>query len=201
MSLSWPSSSEASDDLDPFFEDLEAGITKLVNAAANSQLVDKSVWLMLTPNPQLGKNVCWCGEDKEHNFKTCSQRLSTKIQSPPTVSPDARLSPCPHKYDKKNFNHNCFCFQIAGTMKIFHQFFLRPRILAILSPEHKFADGDPVQNLGLGHEDALKKIVDLYNNRVPTSALWASDDAKYKVLARFLTLWPRQRRTSTFRGI
>ncbi|GFP55684.1 hypothetical protein TASIC1_0005054200 [Trichoderma asperellum] len=97
MSLSWPSSSEASDDLDPFFEDLEAGITKLVNAAANSQLVDKSVWLMLTPNPQL------------------------------------------------------------------------------------------VQNLGQGQEDALKNIVDLYNNRVPKSALWVSDNAKYKVLARFLT--------------
>ncbi|UKZ93482.1 uncharacterized protein TrAFT101_008397 [Trichoderma asperellum] len=72
-------------------------------------------------------------------------------------------------------------------MKIFHQFFLKPRILAILSPEHKFADGDPVQNLGQGQEDALKNIVNFYNNRVPASALWASDNAKYKVLARFLT--------------
>lgn len=85
MSLSWPSSNEASDGLDPFFEDLKAGITKLVNAAANSQLAEKSVWVTLTPKPQLGKNVCWCGEDKEHNFKTCSQRLSVLMQGFPRV--------------------------------------------------------------------------------------------------------------------
>lgn len=72
-------------------------------------------------------------------------------------------------------------------MKLFNQFFLRPRILAILSPEHKFPDGDPVQKLGPVQEEALRKIVDIYSVHVPTSQQLASTDAKHKVIVRFLT--------------
>lgn len=186
MSLSRSSSSAAPDtDPDPFFEDLETAIKKLIDDVVNSQLDGKSDWVTLTPNPNLGKNHCWCGEDKEHNFKTCSQRQSRK--SPPTVSADAKLSHCPHTYNKIDMIHNCFCFQIASTMKLFHQFFLRPRILAILTSQNNFSDGDPVQKLGFVQEEALRKIAKAYNKRVPISRIRATVDEKYKALARFLT--------------
>lgn len=102
MSLSRLSNGEASyAAYDLFFKDLETGIAKLINDAVDSQLAGKPKWVTLTPNPGLGKNICWCGEDEEHGFQTCSQRQSMKLQSPPTVSPYAKLSHCPHHMTRK----------------------------------------------------------------------------------------------------
>lgn len=188
MSRSQPSNSKAPDPAsDPFFQDLEAAINNLVDAAAFSHLHDESKWVTLARHPDLGEYVCWCGDEKEHSFQTCYQRLALGCKAPPTVSPDAGLSHCPHLYNKVTFDHNCFCFQIAGTMKLFHQFFLRPRISAILSPEHNFHKGDRVEELDSVQEEALWKIVNIYNRRVEKSQQWASASAKCKALARFVT--------------
>ncbi|KAK1244093.1 hypothetical protein MKX08_002231 [Trichoderma sp. CBMAI-0020] len=154
---------------DPFFQDLEAAINIMVNVAVKSRVGDNPRWLILDRHPDLGESV-----------------------SRPTVSPNARLSACPHPTYEVSFDHNCFCFQIKGTMKLFHERFLRPRLEAILSPGYTFSQGDPAKELNSVQIKALENIVTIYNRRVHKSMLWASADQKYEALARFVTDMRRQ---------
>ncbi|UKZ70776.1 uncharacterized protein TrAtP1_011745 [Trichoderma atroviride] len=172
---------------DPFFFDLEAAINIMIGLTVKSRLAGNPRWVTLDRHPDLGESVCWCGEEEEHFFGSCSDRLDPACKARPTVSPNASLSACPHPTYQVSFDHTCFCFQINGTMKLFHERFLRPRIEAILSPKYTFSQGDPVKELNNVQIKALENIVTIYNRRVHKTLLWAFADQKYEALARFVT--------------
>lgn len=172
---------------DPFFKDLEAAIETMVGVVVKSSLNGKLEWITLDRHPDLSEFVCWCGVEEEHYFWNCGNRLDLECEAPPTVSPNAGLSPCPHSTREVSFDHICFCFKIDGTMKLFHDHFLRPRIEALLSPEHTFPQSDPAKKLNNVQMKALENIVNIYNRRVHKSLQWASTDQKCEALARFVT--------------
>lgn len=172
---------------DAFFRDLEAAIEIMVGIAVKSRLNDNPEWVTLDRHPDLAQSGCWCGIEDEHYFASCSKRLDPECKAHPTVSPNARISPCPHPPYEVSFDHNCFCFHLDGTMKLFHERFLRPRIEALLSPGYTFPQGDPAKELNSMQKNALANIVNIYNRRVDKSLHWASTDQKCDALARCVT--------------
>jgi hypothetical protein len=188
MSRSQPSYSEAPDAAsDPFFKDLEKAINLIVNVAARARLGDNYEWVTFARHPDLGKYICWCGIEEEHGFQTCSERPNLKLQNLPTVKPGARISRCTHTHSQLGVDHNCFCFQVDPTVKLFNQFFLSKRTGTVLSPGHTFSEGDPANELDSEEKRAIQKIVTISNGRIPKSQQLVSDGAKCKVLTRFVT--------------
>lgn len=174
---------------DALFKDLEKAIEIMVGVAVKSRLDDNTEWITLDRHPDWNESVFWCGIEEEHQDENCSKRIESECKAYPTVKPNATLSPCPHTTDElsESVEHNCFCFQIDDTMKLFHGHFLRPRIEAVLSPGHTFPQGDPAKELNSMQMNALEHIVNIYNGRVHKSLLWATTDQKCAALARFVT--------------
>lgn len=174
---------------DALFKDLEKAIDIMVGVAAKSRLGDNTQWVTLDRHPDWDESVFWCGIEETHQYEKCSKRIESECKTYPVVSPNAKLSPCPHPTDeaRASIDHNCFCFQIDDTMKLFHKHFLRPRIDSVLSPGHTFPQGDPAKELNSMQMNALKHIVNIYNGRVHKSLLWATADQKCEALARFVT--------------
>lgn len=174
---------------DAFFNDLEKAIEIMVGVAVKSRLDDIPQCVALDPHPDFSETISWCDIEVGHQYEDCSKGIESEYKAYPTVKPKATISPCPHATDelKKSVEHNCFCFQIDGTMELFHKHFLRPRIEAVLSHEHTFPQDDPAKELSSTQMDALKYIVNVYNERVHKSLLWTTIGQKCRGLARFVT--------------
>ncbi|KAL7896695.1 hypothetical protein HDV63DRAFT_411118 [Trichoderma sp. SZMC 28014] len=172
---------------DPFFQDLEAAIGNMIRNAVKSRLNHIPERVTLDRHPGLAKSGCWCGIEEEHSFASCSKRLDPGCKARPTVSPNARISACPHPSYDASFDHKCFCFNLDVTVKLFLERFLRPHIEASLSAEYTFPQGDPAKELNAMQKNHLEHIVNIYNRRVHNSLQWVSADRKCDALARFVT--------------
>ncbi|KAM0523075.1 hypothetical protein ACHAPE_001567 [Trichoderma viride] len=174
---------------DAFFKDLEKAIEIMVGVAVKSHLDDSTQWVTFDRQPGFDESIFWCGIEDMHQYEDCSKGIESECKAYPTVMPNATISPCPHATDelRDSVEHNCFCFQIDDTMELFHKHFLRPRIEAVLSSGHTFPQGDPAKELSSTQMDALKYIVNIYNQRVHKSLLWTTINQKCNGLARFVT--------------